>query len=278
MGTPPDALLAREETSGAIVGLAASHRHKREAIGLQVITVRTHRRQGIGSRLLHQVCERARGRGDERVRTRVDLMAHVYAEPFLIANGFLLESSALQIDSLLTVGGDSVIGLRNRLAASGKIPAGARIVETRELPREAALRAYRELIAANLPGRPELAEYIVTSPGFDAAVLTTGDRLAGMLAGVRCDADGVGWLNAVVVAPEFRGGWGWANVLLMAYAFERSLAAGASRLRFEIDESNWKMLQGAGRAQGTIIGRPARFVRELARPAPVSASDRRERS
>jgi hypothetical protein len=84
-----------------------------------------------------------------------------------------------------------------------------------------------------------------------------------MLAGVRNDGNGTATLSAVVVAAEFRGGWGWANLLLLAYAGERALAAGASRLRFEIDETNWKVLQGVGRVEGTVIGIPAQFVREL---------------
>jgi hypothetical protein len=51
--------------------------------------------------------------------------------------------------------------------------------------------------------------------------------------------------------------------MLMAYAAERSLAAGASRLRFDIEETNWKVLPGIERALATVVGRPSWFVREL---------------
>jgi len=115
-----------------------------------------------------------------------------------------------------------------------------------------------------LPGRPELAEFIATAPTFDAAVLLTGERFAGMLAGTRNNGQGAGLLNAVVIAPEFQGGWGWACTMLMAYAFERSLAAGASRLRFEMEESNWKVLHAIERARATAVGKPSWFVREVA--------------
>jgi ribosomal protein S18 acetylase RimI-like enzyme len=169
----------------------------------------------------------------------------------------------LRAEGAMDKAGHAVLAVRDRLAARGKIPADARIVETRDLPISQVLPAYRELIAEHLPGRPELAEYIVTSPGFDAALLTVGDRTAGMLVGTRNDGHGVSDLSAIVVAPEFRGGWGWANIALMAYAFERAAAAGSNRLRFEIEETNWKVLQGVGRVEGTILAVSARFIREL---------------
>jgi hypothetical protein len=65
-----------------------------------------------------------------------------------------------------------------------------------------------------LPGRPELAEFIATAPTFDAAVLLPGERFAGMLAGTRNNGQGAGLLNAVVIAPEFQGGWGWACTMV----------------------------------------------------------------
>jgi GNAT superfamily N-acetyltransferase len=266
MGAPPDAFLAWDQTRGAIAGLAVCHRLKRETIGFRMITVRTHRRQGIGSRLFHCIRERAAERGDECVRTFVDLMAHPEAEPFLRANGFVLESRVLQVDGVVAMGLGDVRRLRDRLAASGKIPPGARIVDSQELAIDVVLHAYRAIVAPHLPGRQELAQYIVTSPGFDAVILMVADRPAGMLVGVRNDGNGVASLDAVVVAPEFRNGWGWANILLLASAAERAVAAGASRLRFEIDETNWKVLKGIGRAEGKIIALPSRFILEFTRP------------
>jgi GNAT superfamily N-acetyltransferase len=257
---PPDAYVAWDDSLGVLAGVAAFHRLKRETIGVQVRTVRTYRRQGIGSRLLQHVCARARERGDDRVRTWVDLLVHPEAEPFLKANGFRLESSVLQVEGELNVLAASTLRLRARLEASAKIPVGAHIVESRDLPRDALLRAYRELVPEALPGRPELAEFIVTAPLFDAAVLLVGERFAGMLVGTRNDGKGTAVLNAVVVAPEFRGGWSWANTMLTAYAFERSLAAGARRLRFEMEEANWNVVHGVERVQGTVVGRPAWFV------------------
>jgi ribosomal protein S18 acetylase RimI-like enzyme len=177
--------------------------------------------------------------------------------------GFVASSSLVRAEGAIDGAGRAVLALRDRLAARGKIPAEARIVETRGLPLSQVLAAYRELIAEYLPGRPELAQYIVTSRAFDAALLTVGDHIAGMVAGTRNDGFGVSELSAIVVAPEFRGGWGWANVALMAYAFELAAASGASRLRFEIDETNWNVLQGVGRVEGKILSVSARFIREL---------------
>jgi hypothetical protein len=263
LGAPPGAFLAWDQAHHIIAGLATFHRLKRETIGARVMTVRTYRRQGIGSALLRCVCEQARERGDERVCALVDLAAHPQAEPFLKANGFVPQPRLLRVEGTLAAGRNTVLALRERLVAAGKIPPGARITESRDLAPEFVLRVYRELIATHLPGRPELADFIVTRPGFDATILTVADRVAGMTVGVRNDGQGCGSLDAIVVAPGFRGGWGWANVYLLADIAERSAAVGAHRLRFEIEETNWKVLQGVARVQGAIVGATARFAHDL---------------
>jgi ribosomal protein S18 acetylase RimI-like enzyme len=263
LGSPPEAFLAWDEEQQTITGAVAFHHLQHETIGLRVLTVRTYRRQGIASLLVQRVCERAGDRSDERVRTQLDLTKHPDAEPFLLANGFVTQSKVLRVEGLLGGAAGAVANMRTRLMASGKVPPDTRIAESRDLPPEIALRAYRELIAPNMPGRPELSEFIVTRPGFDSAILTVGGRLAGMIIGARNDGNGAGTLDAIAVAPGFRSGWGWANLLLLAYAADCSREAGANRLRFEIDERNWQVLQAIGRVEGTIIGRPAVFVREL---------------
>jgi hypothetical protein len=54
-----------------------------------------------------------------------------------------------------------------------------------------------------------------------------------MLAGVRNDGQGLATLSAIAVAPEFQGGRGWANPLLLASGLDRGwdarLAAAAIR-------------------------------------------------
>jgi hypothetical protein len=82
-----------------------------------------------------------------------------------------------------------------------------------------------------------------------------------MLAGVRNDGQGLATLSAIAVAPEFQGGWGWANLLLLVSGLDRGWDAGSRRLRFEAEESNWKVRQSAGRVQAVTLGRSARFVR-----------------
>lgn len=264
LGSPPDAFLAWDEDRKMIAGLAAGHRLKRETIGIGVITLRAYRRQGIGSRLLRCLVELARVRGDESIRTAVNLSEHPDAEPFLLANGFQLQSRVLHSEGALEAVRPLLLGLRYRLTAAGKIPRGVTIVESRSLSAAGVLQAYREIVAPDLPGRVELAPFIVTSPTFDAAILRVEDRLAGMLIGVRNDGRGVGLLQAVAVAKEFRGGWGWANVVLLAHAADRSAAAGASRIRFEIEESNWHVMQGIERAGGMVMAIQARFLRKVA--------------
>ncbi len=259
----PEALVAWDESAGAIAGLAAFHRIGRETVRTSVIAVRPYRRQGVGSSLLRRVAERARERGDERVRAEVDLTAHPEADTFLQANGFLRGPMVLQLEGDLAAFREPVLGLRARLAASGRIPANARIVEGREFPVCERERLYNELLASHLGGETEMAGYVVTRPDFDAIVLMAGDTPAGMLMGVRHDGNGVGTIRALAVAPPYRGGWGWANLLLLTGALDRGWEAGARRLRIETGESNWQVLKQSARAHAVILRRRARFVREV---------------
>ncbi len=263
LGSPPVAFLAFDERQ-QLAGAAAFHRLNRETIGLGIFIVRAYRRRGVGSQLLRAVRDLALARGDLAIRTTVDLRAHPEAEPFLAAHGFHVHSRLIRSEGSLAAIGPLVRRLHARLAAAGKIPSTARILHSTALPAAEVLRAYRELVVPDLRGRPELAEFIVSRPSFDASLLQVGDRWAGMLIGVRNDGHGSGLLQAVAVAPDFRGGWGWANVVLLADAMEKSQGAGATRLRFEMESDNWKVLPGIERAAGLITAEHAAFLHELA--------------
>ncbi len=115
----PDALVAWDESAGAIAGLAAFHRIGRETVRTSVITVRPYRRQGIGSGLLRRVAERAVERGDERIRAQVDLAAHPEADGFLQANGFLRGPIRLELEGDLAASREQVLELRARAGRVG---------------------------------------------------------------------------------------------------------------------------------------------------------------
>ncbi len=136
-------------------------------------------------------------------------------------------------------------------------------MEGREFPAGELERLCAELLASNLGGETELAGFVVTRPDFDSIILMAGDTPAGMLMGVRHKGNGVGTIRALAVAPPYRGGWGWANLLLLTGALDRGWEAGARRLRFETEESDWQVLKQSARANAVILRRHARFVREL---------------
>jgi GNAT superfamily N-acetyltransferase len=259
----PEAFLAWDVERGAVAGAAAFHRHKRETVGMQLTTTQPYRRAGVGSRLLERVVERARERGDARIVAVADVVALPEAEPFLRSCGFEPGVWTLRLEGEIAPVRDTLLDLRERLISSGKAPRSARIVESRELPAERLRRWYEQTIAPALQGRPEFAAHILTAPGFDATVLLVDDTPVGMLAGIRNDGDGCATLRAVAIDPQFRGGWGWANALLLASGVERAWNAGSRRVRFETEERNWRVLQTASRAKATVVAKSIWFSRTV---------------
>jgi GNAT superfamily N-acetyltransferase/ribosomal protein S18 acetylase RimI-like enzyme len=259
----PEALIAWDEESRAIAGAAAFHRLPGETAGVQVITVKPYRRQRVGSMLLGRIVEWARERGDRRLSAWTDVLARPGSELFLEANGFVAGNWMLKLEGDLAPVRETILDWRRRLVSAGKAPSSATIVERHELDAVALQAWYEQTIVPELHGRPEFAGYIFSSPDLDATVLLVDGRPAGILAGVRNDGQGLATISAVAVAPEFQGGWGWANLLLLASGLDRACAAGAHGLRFETGETNWKVLQAAGRVRAVVMGRSARFTRTV---------------
>lgn len=259
----PEAFVAWDEDRRTIAAAAAFHRLPRETANVQVATVKPFRRQGIGSRLLARIVDVARERGDEHLTAWTDALAKPGSDAFLEANGFVAGKWMLRLEGELEPIRQTLLLWRERLIAAGKAPATSRVVEHHELPAGLLRSWYEQAVAPALEGRPEFGGYLLNSPEFDSTILLVDERPAGMLAGVRNHGDGAATLRAVFVAPEFQGGWGWANVLLLASGFERAWSAGARRVRFETTERNWKVLESAGRVGAKVVGRSARFVLPL---------------
>lgn len=66
-----------------------------------------------------------------------------------------------------------------------------------------------------------------------------------------------------MVAQKYRGGFGWANLLLLAAALERGRARGAQRVRFEMPEENGDTRRLAERVGGQTRCIHAWFVRDV---------------
>lgn len=263
----PEAFVAWDETAGAIAGLAAFHRMGRDTVGVGVITVRPYRRQGIGSRVLGRVAERAAERGDEKVQCQVDLIAHPEAHAFLTANGFQRGRVLREVEGDLTVGRGPLLDLYARLAGSACIPANARIAGSRDFSPGELEHIYGELLVPILGAPLELAGPSVRSEDFDAIVVMAGDAPAGIMLCKYNDGSGTGTIRATAVAPRFRGS-GWAHLLLLVEAMDRGWEAGARRLRFETDENNWNMMRQAERLNPVVLRRQAHYALDLGAGSP----------
>jgi GNAT superfamily N-acetyltransferase len=260
-GGTPEAFLAWDHLRGAIAGLAVFHRAGRETVRLQVITIRTYRRQGIGLQLVRRVCERALERGDQQVCTHLDLGAHPDVEPFLCAAGFRRGTRLLRLEGDIALLREQVLEFRTKLTGSGKIPAGARVVDTRGLPVDIVHAAFQELALPLLRAQPAMTRFTISDPAFDALLLLAGGRAAGLLIGVRGSVCATARVDLLAVAADFQGGWGWANMLLLGAALDRAWEAGSRRARFETEETNWMVLRHLSRIAGVTTATLARFTR-----------------
>lgn len=258
----PEALVAWDESERAIAGAATFHRVGRETVGTSVLTVRPYRRQGVGSGLLRRVVERAIERTDLAVHTQVDLIAHPEAHVFLTANGFLRGAVRREMEGDLAAMRGRLLDLHARLAASGTIPAHARISDNHDFSPHELERVYRDLLVPVLGSQPELAAPVVRTASFNAVMVMVADEPAGIMVCIYNDGSGTGTTRAMAVAPQFRG-WGWVSLLLQVGAMERAWAAGARRLRFTIDESNSPIMSLTARLNPVLLRRHARYTLPL---------------
>lgn len=263
-GIAPEAFLAWDTGSRMLAGAAAYHRAGGETVRVQVFVLRAHRRQGIGSLLLRRVCERASERQDVRVRTSADLStADPATEPFLAANGFERGPRFHRIEGDIAAGRVEIAGLRQRLQTAAKIPRDAQVIPAKELPADVVRSAYQALISPVLRLPPESARYSVVAPDFQGLVLRVSGQPVGFVSGDPGATDRLARLDVLSVLPEFRGGWGWATILLLDTAVTWAAEAGASRVLFDVEESNWMVLRLANRITEVSTRVLARFTRPV---------------
>jgi GNAT superfamily N-acetyltransferase len=263
--TRPEWLVAVQEAAPRIVGVASFQPRETVFIGVRVRVVRTHRRRGIGSRLLQHIIDEAVRRKMAAVFGRADGLTEPDAAPFLAAHsfGFLGRLATVEADVLAMR--DYLVALRDRLIAGGKVPANARLVRFSEAPQDQVAKLYAEYIVHNpeadpaLLRHPEFKEKIAASP-----VVMMDDRVVGiLLVGV----EGLlATVHARVVTPELRGGW--VNPLMMGTATEDVWQAGARRVRFEIPPDNRDTEKLARRFRAETVSAWDRYVLRLA-PEPV---------
>jgi hypothetical protein len=262
-GRPPEALLAFD-ASGLVLGCAAFHRRKGAVHGLRLQVPHPCRRRGIGAGLVRCVAGIAAGMPAREVNAAADTMAEPAAEPFLVSCGFTCKTRTTTVEAPMAPLCRNVQALARRAAEHGLLPPGASIASLADVPRAAAARWCREHVVPSISIDPAHAAPDLADPRLSQSpVLLVADEIAGMMLGQANDGRGVSVVAARVVEPRFRGGRGWANLLLMSAALQRGAAAGALHIRFDIPENNRDTLALMRRAHGQVVKIAAWFVRHV---------------
>jgi GNAT superfamily N-acetyltransferase len=263
-GGPREFYVAVEEAPPRILGAVAFRLGDRAVFGLRLRVVRTHRRRGIGSRLLRRVIDEAARRGDRVVIAPVELEAEPDAEPFLRAHGFLHQARLMTVEAPVHEMRQHLAQLRRRLEAAGKIPSGARLVRFADAPQEEVARLYAQHIAGNPGMQPEVVAHLIKQQKVDASpVLIVDGKVEGML--LWSLEETVVTVHARVVREPYRGGW--ANALLMGAATEEVCQAGAQTVRFDIPGGNRDTLKLSRRFQAKTLKTLDRYLLRLGEAA-----------
>jgi len=231
-GPRPDLLLAMAARPFRYLGVLAYelvHQGGRLGWRLRLHVARSARRRGVGTRLIREIADRGRRRGAAFLAVEAGTEDRS-AGTFLAASGFRIASRCSVYEGDLAHYRCVLGSIRDRLAARGRVPEGARIVGPREAPALALGCLVEEWAARALLAASDLSGDFWRRPSVrDASViLMLGDRaLGGILAEARGEAADLAWCW---VAPEFQGGW--ATIVLSAGSADRLAALGTRRVRF----------------------------------------------
>lgn len=232
----PEFLLAFE-TGGKPVGAAAFSIEQADALLVRVRVIRTHRRQGIGSELLHHVLRRVREKQRSAISASIDSLADPEAERFLLANGFVRIGRVHVLDAELEPMRAALARLLARARRSRRLPPSARIVPLSQAPAQEVARIYEERIEALRRLHPALIQASLTDERCEPSlVLLVDGHVAAILIGCHDIARRLAMVSARAVLDRFRGGL--ANIWIMSEAAEQARAAGIERIRFEALDDN----------------------------------------
>ncbi|MCC6537391.1 MAG: hypothetical protein IT162_07575 [Bryobacterales bacterium] len=217
--------------------------------GIRVRVVRPVRRQGIGSSLMRAVLAQRLGPAGEAFLVAWRKTGDEEVAEFAGRFGFRLSMTIVKVEGALAALAGYYGGLRDRLRARGRIPAGASIVPLREAPREQVLQLIaRELQERQDPGA-RVAHTVQHTRYDDCPVAMHNGEVAGALL---WEVTGhVAEIPVRVVAPGQQGSW--VNVLLLAHATTQGFDRQIDRIRFEIPQGNSDTAKLAGRYQAQVI-------------------------
>jgi GNAT superfamily N-acetyltransferase len=229
-------------------------------VALRVI--RTHRRQGIGLRLMETLVDRARSGGVPTLLSHVEAGSNPDAADFLEAAGFRPARSMTTFEGEIDLDRYEAVyrPICDRLEARGKVPTDLRIVGLKEAP----LGQVSLLYAGNLGGTIDGVEVFLRGAlrrgGLGASyAMMIGERVVGLQL---LDVQGsVVEVHAKIVAPKYRGGW--ANALMTREFVGRLRSCGKRRVRFSAADDVHYTLTFAERYSVETVKVATQFVREL---------------
>lgn len=235
-----------------IAGAAAFNYGIERVVGVRLRVVRGCRRRGIGSALLRAVEASAARVGFAEVWVRSNATAEPDAEPFLRANGYRPERSLHAVEGDLSIFRDYLLGLRERILRSGRVPESAAIVGLDQVPRAQVAALYATYISGIRDLDPAAAQPRFTPKYIEGSTVALVDAVAhGLLMCELNDGAGVMTVEARVVTPGHRGDW--INCLMMARSLELAWAAGSRRVKFGAPGDNRDTLKLMRRCNGKIV-------------------------
>jgi GNAT superfamily N-acetyltransferase len=263
----PQYLVAMEDSPAQLLGTLACA-PTIQAAGpswhLALRVVRTHWRQGIGSRLLGLAIERAGCAGISSLAVQVDSSPGSGVVAFLQGAGFhsVRTLTTFEGDVELDAWESSVRPVCERFEASGGIPSGVRIVSLHEAPMDQVCQMY----ATNLGGTVDNVEFFLRNSlarGRLAAslMLMAGDKLVGF--DLMEYWESVVEIYGKVVDPEYRRGW--ASPMLSLELVRRLKLCARRRVRFVAFDNVSYTMKFAGRQSLPAVKVESQFVRTIER-------------
>lgn len=207
--------------------------------------IHTHRRRGLGTRLLEVAGAETRRLGLPAVRVVCGRGRDADADgdgaaAFLFARDFEVVDvlTTFEVETRAVVA--SLGPLRDRMNGWGVIPEGARMVRLREAPLDAVARLHAQHLGGTVRSvSASISERLDRADADDHAVLLLDGEVHGLLFGTT--VDGTTTIDAEVLSPTCRvsgGSSGWASIFMLAERLEWGLSRGSRITRFSCVSGN----------------------------------------
>lgn len=187
-------------------------------------------RREIASTLVEQALAEAWNRGAEQVFLSPTLEEDSEEAQHFLAAGFERESATESYEIDAPPLGERLARIYQRMCRSGMLPPN---VELQAL-QPALIPIVRQFLWEHMPHTASLLA--IETAGHrpeNSVALFVGDEIKGLLLSRR---DGpISYVGLRLVAPELRGGTGWANLLLLHESIQSGLRSDLEVSRFEFD-------------------------------------------